>query len=967
MLIESLPRPLAVALEKREVLLTTASDLDVSGRPADRRLVVTPTALLVFDPAKPDHSLVELPFDAVEAWRASAEVGGGVLQARQSGGWIDVVRYSNSLADRFAKLTAKLEERRRTGTLTLNSEDETDQRRCKKCGLQLQLSNDICPSCVPRQAVFRRVLGMIRPYRGATLLLIGLVLGGLAVELAPPLLQQYLVDDVLKIGQEGAKDATLVGALLGLVVILAFVRVISSLLAGVKGIVCARVGASLTEDLRVKLVKKLNELSVGYYDKHQTGVLTNRVTHDTEAMHSLITHLTGGFAMQILQLVGVGAMLFWINPKLAFYMMLPAPLVIGGSWYFWKCIYPRYHRFWDSSGKQAGNLQGMLAGIRVVKAFGQQDREFERFQNTSNRLRNARVEVESAAAGFSGLMQLVFALGGLIVWYVGGKDVLGGTMTLGALMAFLAYVAMFYTPLSNLAQLTSWLGSFATASQRVFELLDTPVQVAEAVEPVRVPEMKGAIKFENVTFGYDRLRPVLKDVSFEIQPGEMVGIVGRSGSGKSTVVNLISRFYDADSGSVSIDGINVKAIAREDHTRQVGVVLQEPFLFRGTIFNNLVYGRPMSQPQEVVTASRAAHAHEFILKSQLGYETPVGERGAGLSGGERQRLSIARAMLYEPRVLILDEATSSVDTESEKAIQDALKGFVQGRTTIAIAHRLSTLRHANRIMVFDAGKLVEQGSHQQLMERGGLYANLVRIQTRLGGEDSLEKLLEAEQRTPAVVPSNDDSQAELQLQESPAAVAVLDPPANGGGEPPTPAVTPSILPPGEIPDDFWLEAINTEISLDEHGRMKVRTEDGEIYVGAFALRAFPASMPDRFISLRCADADGKEHEIGIISDLSQWPDHSQKMIRDALERRYRMREIERIHRIEEKQNHLYWQVDVKGMGRTSFVTRWQQNSAIDFGENGKLFSDLEDNLYLLRDQSKLSSRERSLYSRYVFW
>jgi ATP-binding cassette subfamily B protein len=968
MLIEDLPRPLAAALSEREVLLPTASDLDVSGRPADRRLVVTPTALLVFDPNQTDRPLLELPLETVEQWRAWSEVGGGVLQVRQADGWVDVVRYSNSLAERFGKLAPKLEELRKTGTLDLGGCNDSEQRRCKQCQLQLQFSGDVCPNCVPRQAVFRRVLGMIRPYRGATMLLIGLVLGGLAVELAPPLLQQYLVDDVLKIGQDTAKDPNLVTALLGLVVVLAFVRVISSLLAGVKGVVCARVGASLTEDLRIKLVKKLNELSVGYYDKHQTGVLTNRVVHDTEAMHSLITHLTGGFAMQILQLFGVGAMLFWINPKLAFYMMLPAPLVVGGSWYFWRYIFPRYHRFWDSSGKQAGNLQGMLAGIRVVKAFGQEDREFERFQSTSNRLKDARVSVESSAAGFQGLMQLVFALGGLIVWYIGGKDVLGGSMTLGALMAFLAYVAMFYTPLSNLAQLTSWLGSFATASQRVFELLDTPVQVAEAVEPVRVPEMRGAIKFENVTFGYDRLRPVLKDVSFEIEPGEMVGIVGRSGSGKSTVVNLISRFYDADQGSVSIDGVNVKAIAREDQTRQVGVVLQEPFLFRGTIFNNLVYGRPASNPEDVVTAARAAHAHEFILKSQLGYETPVGERGAGLSGGERQRLSIARAMLYDPRVLILDEATSSVDTESEKAIQDALKGFVQGRTTIAIAHRLSTLRHANRILVFDNGRLIEQGSHQALMDQGGTYANLVRIQTRLGGEDSLEKLLEAEQRAPAVVEAVVDAAPELQVQESQTAVAVLDPPIEGGGEPPAvPPVTPSILPPGEIPDDFWLEPINTELTVDEHGRLKARTEDGENYVGVFAVRAFPATMPDRFISLRCADADGKEHEIGIIADLTQWPDEAQRLLRDALDRRYRMREVERIHRIEEKHNHLYWQVDVKGMGRTAFVTRWQQASAVDFGEHGKLFSDVEDNLYLLRDQTKLSARERAVYSRYVFW
>jgi len=968
MLSVNLPRPLAAALEGRDVRLTTASDLDVQGRPADRRLVVLADVLQVYDPTQVDIPILELPFNACDQWRAAGEIGGGVLQARQGDGWMDVIRYSNSLADRFAKLATKLEERRRTGVLDLHAEDDADHRRCKKCQLSLQFPGDVCPHCVPRQAVFRRVLGMIRPYKGATLLLLGLVFGGLAIELAPPIMQQYLVDDVLKIGQSAASQPNLITALFGLVAVLAAIRVVSAFLAGAKGVVCARVGAALTEDLRTKLVCKLNQLSVGFYDKNQTGILTNRVVHDTESMHSLVTHLTGGFAMQIFQLVGVGGMLFWLNPKLAFYMLLPTPLVVGGSWYFWRCIFPRYHRFWDSSGKQAGVLSGMLSGIRVVKAFGQEQREFERFESWSKRLRDSRASVESSAAAFQGAMQLIFALGGLIVWYVGGLDVLGGKMTLGALMAFLAYLAMFYTPPSNIAQPTSWLGGFATASQRIFELLDTPVQVAEVENPVRVTEMKGAIRFENVTFGYDRHRPVLKNVSFNIAPGEMIGIVGRSGSGKSTVVNLISRFYDADQGSVSIDGVDVKQIAREDHTRQVGVVLQEPFLFRGTVFNNLVYGRPEAKPESVITAARAAHAHEFILKSPLAYESPVGERGAGLSGGERQRLSIARAMLYDPRVLILDEATSSVDTESEKAIQDALKNFVKGRTTIAIAHRLSTLRHANRIMVFDAGKLVEEGSHELLMERGGVYANLVRIQTRLGGEDSLEKLLEAEQRTPAIAaPAEGDSAAELAVEESAVAVAVAEPlPEGSNGDSGVYYQSPS-PPPGSIPDDFWLDPFNCELSIDELGRLKARTEDGEVYHGVHAVRAFPASMPDRFISLRCADADGKEHEIGVISDLTAWPDEMQQMVRDALERRYRMREITKIVRLTEKQNHLYWEVDVKGMGRASFVMRWQQNAAMEFGDHGKLFSDVDENLYLVRNIPNLSRREHRLYTRYIFW
>src|SRR5207248_1568295 len=309
---------------------------------------------------------------------------------------------------------------------------------------------------------------------------------------------------------------------------------------------------------------------------------------------------------------------------------------------------------------QAGALAGRLSGSRVVKAFAQEQREYQRFQTTSDSLRQSRLGVEVSASTFSAGMQLVFSLGGLIVWFVGGRDVLGGEMTLGALMAFLAYLTMFYAPLTTLAQLTTWLTSFLTASQRVFELLDTPNRIRDPDRPAKLPRMRGRIRFEDVTFGYDRNHPVLKNFDLDIRPGERVGVVGRSGSGKTTLVNLISRFYDVDAGRVTLDGKDVRELAREDLRSQVGVVLQEPFLFRGTVWENLVYGRPNARPEDALTAAKGANAHDFIMRLPLGYDTPLGERGAGLSGGEKQRLSIARSLLYDPRILILDEATSSV-------------------------------------------------------------------------------------------------------------------------------------------------------------------------------------------------------------------------------------------------------------------------------------------------------------------
>jgi ATP-binding cassette subfamily B protein len=314
-------------------------------------------------------------------------------------------------------------------------------------------------------------------------------------------------------------------------------------------------------------------------------------------------------------------------------------------------------------------------------------------------------------------------------------------MTLGKLMAFLGYLGMFYQPLGQLTQLTNWLTGFLTATQRVFEILDTNPQIVEANDAKPLAREGSDIRFENVTFGYNRHEPIIKEISFQVSPGEHIGVVGKSGSGKTTLVNLLARFYDVDEGAVLVGALDVREIRLEDLRRQIGVVLQEPFLFRGTIYANITYGHTDATPQQVIASAKAANAHEFIMHHPLGYDTYIGERGAGLSGGERQRVSIARALLYDPKILILDEATSSVDTESEQLIQQALARITKGRTTIAIAHRLSTLRNSDRILVVDGGRIVEHGTHRELLELKGLYYRLVKIQTELSSEPTVDALV----------------------------------------------------------------------------------------------------------------------------------------------------------------------------------------------------------------------------------
>jgi ATP-binding cassette subfamily B protein len=340
-------------------------------------------------------------------------------------------------------------------------------------------------------------------------------------------------------------------------------------------------------------------------------------------------------------------------------------------------------------------------------------------------------------------VSFVFGLGGLLVWYVGGKDVLAGEITLGTLIAFINYLGMFYGPLSSLTQISQALNRFLTAAQRILEILDQEPEIVEAEKPVSLPRLKGDIRFEHVSFGYDRYNLVLRDVSFHIRPGEFIGIVGQSGAGKTTIVNLLCRFYDVVDGAIYLDGIDIRQIRQADLRSQIGLVLQEPFLFRGSLADNIAYAKPNATRDEIIRAAKAANAHDFIVRRPEGYDTLVGEHGAGLSGGEKQRISIARAILHDPRILILDEATSSVDTETERLIQEALNTLVRGRTTIAIAHRLSTLANADRILVIQRGRLIEEGTPAELMRLRGVFYNFVQTQTQLGLVEKDRQVAEA--------------------------------------------------------------------------------------------------------------------------------------------------------------------------------------------------------------------------------
>lgn len=961
---EQLPAEVLAELDRRglngiPVLVAASTEMSLAGLPGRHWIVATRDNVALVAEGAPPTVQNHMPVRDVEEFRTQAALGSGFLQVYTDDHWIDLARFANPEAERFARVARRLEELRTTGEVTREADVPRRVTHCPSCGVRLPSESESCPRCLPRKAIFMRLASMLWPYRWTAAVMCGLMLLAVGAELVPPKLQQYLVDHILDQGQRSPDAPSLLSALLAVVLALSAARVILSVVNFAKGRLATRVGVALTFDLRSRLVEKLHALGLAYYDRHQVGSLTSRVAYDSEVIQSLLQQITGGFLLQIVQVTAVGLMLFSLNPKLALYTLIPAPLVMAGSWYFWKRVHPRHYRLWDSSSKQAGMLTGMLSGIRVVKAFAQEEREFARYNRISDYLRQCRVSVDYSTATFSSTMALIFSLGGLIVWYVGGRDVLAGKMTLGSLMAFLAYLAMFYAPLTTLSQFTTWLTNFLTGCQRVFELLDTPVDTTDVAHPLELPPLATSpsaatgqvgrgVRFENVTFGYDRHQPVLKDVNFEIKPGETVGIVGRSGSGKTTLVNLLCRFYDVNEGCVSVDGLDVRQLATPDLRRNVGVVLQEPFLFRGTIWQNLVYGLPKATPEQAVAAAKAAQVHDFVLGSPLGYDTWLGERGAGLSGGERQRLSIARAILYDPPILVLDEATSNVDVESEQAIQQALQALTRGRTTIAIAHRLTTLRQADRILVFDRGRLIEQGSHADLLSIDGQYARMVRLQTNITASKSVDQIL------------------------------------NHVDEQPAPAESVTAEHTAPLADDKhqysprWLLPGDAIVRAARSGAMEVACRPSPVadlaanghasptYRGVFAVNLFPATNPNDYISLRVWNRDGGEQEIGILRRLNEWPAEAQALTRRSLQQRYYLQTVTGIDAIRSELGHLTLAVRTTGDPRR-FTMRWAQSQIQDFGERGKILLDLDDNRYLVPDVESLPPRERDLFQRYIYW
>ncbi len=688
----------------------------------------------------------EWPTDRITKAEVISNVGASSLIADIDGDQIELVRFSGYQRRTFHRVAKHLESLGKGETSKPISQDDRKRKYCESCNRLLPEVGGICPACLKRGKVLIRLLSYLRPHRLKATVMVMLMGAVAMMELMPTYLTtKVLIDDLLQRGD--VSSLTLIPHLLtvevseygwsrpmwlGLLVLTILgVRLSLIGLNVLQGRLGAALGLGVTRDIRASLYNHLQRLSLSYYDKMRVGTLMSRVLSDAASINHFLIDGVPWVGIMLLRLVGIGALLFLLDPVLAIFSLVTTPLVALLSRKYYRKVRSLFHRVSSRSARLSGTVNDALGGIRVVKAFGQEDQEIDKFAFHNDAVYDAGLIAGQTEANYFPWIGFLVTSGAFVVYYLGGRNVIMGTMTIGTMMAFIGYLMQFYAPVRWLTRINSWVTREMAAAERIFEVLDSQSEVEDSRNGKQLTEIEGAVTLEDVVFGYDPLRKVLKNVSIDIKPGEMVGLVGRSGAGKTTIINMICRFYDPQEGRVTVDGMNLKDVSVKSWHSNLGIVSQESFLFHGTISDNIAYAKSDAGREEIIQAARAANSHNFVMRFPDGYDTLVGERGVRLSGGERQRIAIARAILHNPKVLILDEATSSLDTETEQLIQEALARLVENRTVFAIAHRLSTLTNASRLLVIDDGKVVEFGSHHELMEKEGIYANLVNAQQEL--------------------------------------------------------------------------------------------------------------------------------------------------------------------------------------------------------------------------------------------
>ena len=608
--------------------------------------------------------------------------------------------------------------------------DKSEKNTCPKCGGFYEPGTQFCANCASKSQIIIRILKLTAEHK--TMLIVSIALAMLAsvISMIVPMIQQYLVDYRIAPVEEAIKSSIKFTDILWVMLFIIVLRALIEFLQIVRSLIMAKISTHLSYDLRSTIFRKIQDMSIAKILKRTAGELINRVQGDTENLNEFLAFIVPELIQQVIVAIIISVYLFSYNWILAVIIFFPLPIYFFINAFAWNFMENLFIKAWKTRSNASSVLYDIFSGIKVVKSYGTEKQEIER----CGKALKAQVDIEMKSEIFFSILypiaKFFLHVGSyFIILYVGNK-IIGNEMTRGEMMKFMAYLSLIYGPLEWIGNIGRWLSYTLTSASKLFEIIDQKLEIKINDEPVQ-KDIDGYIEMTNVNFGYKDYEMVLKDINLSVKPGEMIGIVGKSGVGKSTLINLLMRLYDVNSGDIKIDGINIKDYDPNSLRSQTGAVLQETFLFSGTIYDNIAYAKSDATRDEIIRASKLANAHQFIMKLPDGYNTKVGEHGHTLSGGERQRIAIARAVLHDPKILILDEATSALDTETEALVQDALQKLIKNRTTFAIAHRLSTLRNATRLIILDKGTIAEMGTHDELMLKKGIYYSLVMAQRQM--------------------------------------------------------------------------------------------------------------------------------------------------------------------------------------------------------------------------------------------
>ncbi|MEK7398501.1 MAG: ABC transporter ATP-binding protein [Candidatus Poribacteria bacterium] len=741
-----------IADDGENLYIAISSDMNMNGDFEECWLLATDKRLMTFSGNHYQRPILknELSISDIEDVEIKNLVGNGILEIKTIDKCIDFLRFSKTAfrenrIDKVPEIIDRLREQngqevKKQRYNFSQEEGLASEQRCEKCGKFMH--RGVCRHCLDKKTLLIRLAGYLKPYWYIAIIAFAISLVTAGIDLIPQIITKYVMDLVVVpavTALQSAKDAGIsyvpdpkLFPLLALLIAAALgINLANTGMGTGRNYMMRWLGNKVIYDLRTTAYAHLQKLSLSFYTQKDTGRLTSRISQDAERLQDFIVNSIQEFVMDIFMLIGMSVILFHTNWRLAALTLIPLPAVAVASVIFGKKMHSLFHKIMAQMANITAILTDTIPGVRVVKAFAAEDREVIRFNKENQGYFVTNMRAAKLSTIYFPIMGVATFIGGIIVQFVGGREIIYGNMSMGDLTLFMGFLWRFYGPIQGFTRLNQMLQRSTAAAERVFEIIDADADVRDKKDAVELDTIRGDIKFDNVEFSYDGEKNTLHNISFEVKAGQMVGLSGPSGAGKTTLINLLSRFYDVNEGSVSVDGHDVRNVKMKSLRDQISVVLQEPFLFQGSVADNIAYGKPDATMAEIISAAKAANAHDFIMDFPDSYDTIVGERGARLSGGEKQRISIARAILKNPRILILDEATSSVDSETESLIQSAIERLVEGRTTFAIAHRLSTLRKADKLLILERGEIVEQGTHDELLENNGLYKRLVDMQTQL--------------------------------------------------------------------------------------------------------------------------------------------------------------------------------------------------------------------------------------------